>query len=96
MKTSRFILLTFCLVLVSQSIYSQRKIKEVTQDEMSWWYNKPATKFWEGLPVGTGRFAGMILGKTSDEVIPFNDETLWTGGPYNPNNPDGPEIVKNN
>jgi alpha-L-fucosidase 2 len=95
MKTSRFIILTFCLVLVSLSIYSQRKIKEVTQDEMSWWYNKPATKFWEGLPVGTGRFAGMILGKTSDEVIPFNDETLWTGGPYNPNNPDGPEIVKN-
>jgi alpha-L-fucosidase 2 len=37
----------------------------------------------------------MVLGKTSDEVIPFNDETLWTGGPYNPNNPDGPEIVKN-
>ncbi|MBK5261513.1 MAG: glycoside hydrolase family 95 protein [Peptostreptococcaceae bacterium] len=70
-------------------------MKVVEQDEMSWWYNVPATKFWEGLPIGTGRFAAMILGKTSDEVIPFNDETLWTGGPYNPNNPKGPEILKN-
>jgi len=89
------IIVLVCFSLVVQSLYSQNKNEGIIQDEMSWWYNKPATKYWEGLPVGTGRFAGMILGKTSDEVIPFNDETLWTGGPYNPNNPDGPEIVKN-
>lgn len=95
MKKLNFMLLIFCLVLVSQTINSQSKIEEVRQDEMSWWYNVPATKFWEGFPIGTGRFAAMVLGKTSDEVIPFNDETLWTGGPYNPNNPKGPEILKN-
>jgi alpha-L-fucosidase 2 len=94
MKRRNFILLISCLVSVFQS-FSQDKIKEVTQDEMSWWYNVPATKYWEGLPIGTGRFAAMILGKTLEEVIPFNDETLWTGGPYNPNNPNGPEILKN-
>jgi alpha-L-fucosidase 2 len=85
----------FCLVLIGQSLSSQNINEVVKQDEMCWWYNKPATKFWEGLPIGTGRFAGMVLGKISDEVISFNDETLWTGGPYNPNNPDGPEITKN-
>ncbi len=84
-----------CLILTGQSLYSQNKNAEVIQDEMSWWYNKPATKYWEGLPIGTGRFAAMVLGKTNDEVIPFNDETLWTGGPYNPNNQDGPEIIRN-
>lgn len=89
------IIVLVCFSLVVQSLYSQNKNKGIIQDEMSWWYSKPATKYWEGLPVGTGRFAGMVLGKTSDEVIPFNDETLWTGGPYNPNNPDGPEIIKN-
>ena len=78
-----------------QSLSSQSKNEGVKQDEMCWWYNTPATKYWEGLPIGTGRFAGMVPGKTADEVIPFNDETLWTGGPYNPNNPDGPEIIKN-
>src|SRR5665647_1868402 len=85
----------FCFVLIGQSLCSQNKNEGVKQDEMCWWYNKPASKFWEGLPIGTGRFAGMVLGKISDEVISFNDETLWTGGPYNPNNPDGPEITKN-
>ena len=94
-KNLNFILLIFCLVLLSQIIYSQSKNYEVKQNEMSWWYNVPATKFWEGLPIGTGRFAAMVSGKPSDEVIPFNDETLWTGGPYNPNNPEGPEILKN-
>jgi len=88
------IIVLVCFGFAVQSLCSQDKNEGILQDEMSWWYNKPATKYWEGLPIGTGRFAGMVLGKTSDEVIPFNDETLWTGGPYNPNNPDGPEIVK--
>jgi alpha-L-fucosidase 2 len=89
------IIVLVCFNLGVQSLYSQKIDIGFIQDEMSWWYNRPATKYWEGLPIGTGRFAGMVLGKTSDEVIPFNDETLWTGGPYNPNNQDGPEILKN-
>ncbi len=64
------------------------------ESEMCWWYEKPATKYWEGLPIGTGRFAAMVLGKIENEEIPFNEETLWSGGPYNPNNPRGPEILK--
>ena len=83
-----------CFVLACKSHYSSDRNEEVKQEEMCWLYNKPATKYWEGLPIGTGRFAGMVSGKITDEVIPFNDETLWTGGPYDPNNPDGPEIVK--
>ena len=93
MQIRIIILLCFCLGV--RSLYPQMNEKEVVQDEMSWWYNQPATKYWEGLPIGTGRFAGMVPGMISDEVIAFNDETLWTGGPYNPNNPDGPEILKN-
>jgi alpha-L-fucosidase 2 len=62
-------------------------------NEMCWWYDKPATKYWEGLPIGTGRFAAMVGGKISQEDIVFNDETLWSGGPYNPNNPAGPEVL---
>ena len=54
---------------------------------MAWWYCTPATKFWEGLPIGSGRFGAMVYGRVRDEVIPFNDETLWTGQPYNPVNP---------
>ena len=54
---------------------------------MAWWYRTPASKFWEGVPLGTGRFGAMPYGRVRDEIIPFNDETLWTGSPYNPSNP---------
>ena len=54
---------------------------------MSWWYRTPATKFWEGVPLATGRFGAMPYGRIRDEIIPFNDETLWTGSPYNAVNP---------
>jgi alpha-L-fucosidase 2 len=60
---------------------------EAPASPMAWWYRTPATKFWEGLPIGTGRFAAMLYGRVRDEIIPFNDETLWTGQPYNPVNP---------
>ncbi|MDR1813224.1 MAG: glycoside hydrolase family 95 protein [Tannerella sp.] len=66
----------------------------VNQTDMVWRYDTPATKFWEGLPIGTGRFGAMIPGATEHEVIAFNDETLWTGGPYNSTKQDGPEILK--
>ncbi|MDR1120093.1 MAG: glycoside hydrolase N-terminal domain-containing protein [Dysgonamonadaceae bacterium] len=66
----------------------------VNQVPMKWQYDTPATKYWEGLPIGTGRFAAMIPGAIDHEVIAFNDETLWTGGPYNPNPPDGPEVLR--
>jgi alpha-L-fucosidase 2 len=61
---------------------------------MVWQYDVPGTKYWEGLPVGTGRFAAMIPGALEHEVIAFNDETLWTGGPYNPNPANGPETLQ--
>ena len=57
--------------------------------DMSWWYRAPATKFWEGLPLGTGRFAAMVYGRVRDETIVFNDETLWAGSPHDPVNPNG-------
>ena len=53
-----------------------------------WWYNTPAAKFWAGLPVANGHLAPMVLGRVRAETIPINDESLWTGSPYDPNNPE--------
>jgi alpha-L-fucosidase 2 len=66
----------------------------VGQIPMVWQYDVPATKYWEGLPIGNGRFCAIVSGSTDNEVMPFNDETLWTGGPYNPAQKDGPETIK--
>jgi alpha-L-fucosidase 2 len=60
---------------------------------MQWRYDVPATKYWEGLSIGTGRFSAMIPGALGHEVIAF-DETLWTSDPYNPNNPEEQEVFK--
>ncbi|MCX6922314.1 MAG: glycoside hydrolase family 95 protein [Verrucomicrobia bacterium] len=75
----------FCLV----SLSGLRAAEPMPTGDMSWWYRAPATKFWEGLPLGTGRFAAMVYGQVRDETIVFNDETLWAGSPYNPVNPNG-------
>jgi len=92
MRTYRYVmLLAVCLAFNS---CTQDKEIVVNQVPMNWRYDVPATKFWEGLPIGTGRFGAMIPGAVDHDVIAFNDETLWTGGPYNPNNPEGPEVLK--
>lgn len=82
---------SFCLFF-GENLYSQPT--KFPANEMSWWYDKPASKYWEGMPIATGRFAAMVLGKTSEEQIVLNEETLWSGGPNNPNNPDGPRLIK--
>ena len=62
--------------------------------EMCWWYDKPASKYWEGLPVGTGRLAAMVIGTVGEDRLWLNEETLWSGGPNNPNRAGSPERLE--
>ena len=48
------------------------------------WFRQPASEWNRALPVGNGRLGAMIFGGTREEHIQLNEETLWTGGPYNP------------
>jgi len=43
------------------------------------WYTKPADKWIEGLPIGNGRIAAMILGGINSEKIGLNHEYLFRG-----------------
>src|ERR1041385_8708061 len=52
------------------------------------WYRRPATNWNEALPIGNGRLGGMIFGGIEGERIQLNEDTLWAGAPYNPNNPE--------
>lgn len=45
------------------------------------WYDQPATKWVQALPVGNGRLGGMIFGGTANERVQLNDITVWSGGP---------------
>jgi alpha-L-fucosidase 2 len=44
------------------------------------WYQQPAKNaMTEGLPVGNGRFGGLILGVPERERIVLDEDSLWTG-----------------
>jgi len=57
------------------------------------WYAQPATKWVEALPVGNGRLGAMVFGGTASERINLNEQTIWTGGPYDPSRTGGPEAL---
>lgn len=52
------------------------------------WYDNPAANWSEALPVGNGRLGAMIYGGTENEIIQFNEETLWSGQPHDYAHPD--------
>jgi len=48
------------------------------------WYDEPASSWNHALPVGNGRLGAMVFGGIERERIQLNEETLWSGGPYDP------------
>ena len=61
--------------------------------DMKLWYRQPAEQWIEALPIGNGRLGAMVFGKTENERIQLNEDTIWTGGPYEPSVPEGPEAL---
>ena len=57
------------------------------------WYDKPAQKWAQALPVGNGRLGAMIYGIPASEKIQLNEQTIWTGGPYDPTRPGGAKAL---
>ncbi|MGN6363156.1 glycoside hydrolase family 95 protein [Asticcacaulis taihuensis] len=62
------------------------------------WYRQPAARWEEALPVGNGRLGAMVFGRTGQERLQLNEDTLWSGGPYTPDSPEAltalPEVRK--
>ncbi len=57
-------------------------------EPLSLWYRQPATAWTSALPVGNGKQGAMMFGGIDAEVLCLNEDTLWAGGPYTPDNPD--------
>lgn len=51
------------------------------------WFDQPAAKWEEALPVGNGRLGGMVYGTPYTELIQMNEDSVWYGGPMDRNNP---------
>jgi len=50
------------------------------------WYDKPASRWEETLPLGNGRLGMMPDGGVNNEQVVLNDITLWSGAPQDANN----------
>lgn len=51
------------------------------------WYDTPADDWNKALPVGNGRIGGMIFAQPLYERIQLNEDSVWSGGPRERNNP---------
>ena len=56
------------------------------ENPLTLWYRQPAQEWTEALPVGNGRLGAMIFGGVARERLQINEDTLWAGGPYDPDN----------
>src|SRR5258707_7914365 len=92
MSTSRrdFIRAALALVALDHSYARQEEIGSATPFEgkaplnssrNQLWYNKPAERWLEALPVGNGRLGGMVYGGTQMERIALSESTAWSGAP---------------
>ncbi len=51
------------------------------------WYRRPADEWVQALPVGNGRLGAMVFGGTHTERLQLNENSLFSGGPYDTANP---------
>ena len=54
-------------------------------DQERLWYDAPAARWLEALPIGNGQMAAMVFGGITDETIQLNESTFWSGSPHNNN-----------
>lgn len=62
-------------------------------DNMKLWYRQPAQHWVEALPVGNGRLGAMVFGGLEQEHLQLNEDTLWSGGPKQWDNPEALAVL---
>jgi alpha-L-fucosidase 2 len=75
---SFFLMVLPALLLAGQTAATPGKFNPATVI----WYEHPADKWENAFPVGNGRLGAMVFGRTDEERIQLNEETYWSGGPY--------------
>ena len=80
MKYLKFSILILLLIQFSCNSYPNEEAQLNSSQIL--WYESPAIQWTEALPLGNGRLGAMVYGGTENEIIQFNEETLWTGQPH--------------
>ena len=83
MRTYTLGLIGGCLGLVGTQTHAEGPAKDGSRGPVLF-YPKPAKEWVEALPIGNGRLGGMVFGGVPGERIQLNEDTFWSGGPYDP------------
>ncbi len=67
----------FCLGILILIQFSCKQKINSEEDSLILWYEKPAQKWEEALPLGNGKLGVMVFGKTGTERIQLNDDSMW-------------------
>lgn len=62
--------------------------RDAERNQWVLWYRQPARNWNEALPLGNGRLGAMVFGGVTKERLQLNEDTMWSGYPYDPTNPD--------
>ena len=58
-----------------------------SDQDLKLWYDRPADYWVEALPLGNGHLGAMMYGIASRDTVQINEDTFWSGSPYNNYNP---------
>ena len=78
----------FLFLVLGGALMMPLSASETIQEALMMRYGEPATLWTGALPVGNGRLGAMVFGGVNRERIQLNEDSLWSGGPQNPNNPE--------
>lgn len=87
----KFHLLLFSIIIAFAS--TMQVNAQNSQNPLKLWYDAPASNWEEALPLGNGRLGAMVFGGIAHEEFQLNEETIWTGSPYNNTNPNAKDSL---
>ncbi len=79
------------LLVITALLQACVPANEPSKRSLKLWYNEPAEKWTEALPLGNGRLGAMVFGGIQQERIQLNEESLWSGAPIERANPGAKE-----
>ncbi|WP_289660218.1 glycoside hydrolase family 95 protein [Flavobacterium panacagri] len=64
------------------------------QKKLVLWYDKPSKAWTDAVPLGNGRLGAMVYGVPQSDTIQINEDTFWSGSPYQNINPNAKKSLK--
>ncbi|MEN8126723.1 MAG: glycoside hydrolase family 95 protein [Planctomycetota bacterium] len=69
------------ITLFSAYLSCNASPQEPSCNKLTLWYQQPAQKWVQALPVGNGRLGAMVFGSIEKERIQLNEDSVWAGPP---------------